>query len=170
MSHKILVLGGAKSGKSAFAETLCTRFDGQKIYLATAQSHDDEMTQRINEHQARRDATWQTINVPLDLVSALADHNQPEKIILLDCLTLWISNLMMNERNFDEALSALLAQIKTMQATLIIVSNEVGHGIVPDNKMARLFRDQSGIAHQKIAALCDQAYFLTAGLPQKLKG
>lgn len=167
---KTLVLGGAKSGKSAFAENLCDTFTGQKIYLATGQAGDDEMSTRIKAHQAHRDTSWQTIEAPLDIVTALEAHNNPQTIILLDCLTLWISNLMMAEHDFDTALTELLGQIKTTQANLVIVSNEVGQGIVPDNKLSRLFRDQAGRAHQKIADLCDDVYFVTAGLPQKLKG
>lgn len=167
---KILVLGGAKSGKSAFAENLCESLSGQKIYLATGQAGDGEMSARIKTHQARRDTSWQTIEAPLDLAPALKAHDKPDTIILLDCLTLWISNLMMAEQDFDSALTELLSQIKSTQANLVIVSNEVGQGIVPDNKLARRFRDQAGIAHQNIANLCAEVFFVTAGLPQKLKG
>lgn len=167
---KIFVLGGAKSGKSAFAENLCENTGNQKIYIATGQAYDVEMTQRIAAHQNQRDSSWQTVEAPLDLTAVLKSHDDKDNIILLDCLTLWISNLMMDERDFDLALTGLLDQIKIMQASLVLVSNEVGQGIVPENKMARLFRDQAGIAHQKIATLCDEVYFVTAGLPQKLKG
>lgn len=169
MSQKTLILGGAKSGKSAFAESLCNARTGPKIYLATGQAFDDEMVTRIKAHQATRDYTWQTVEAPLDIVAALEKHDHTGTVILIDCLTLWISNLMLAESSVKEAVTNLIAALEISKADIFIVSNEVGQGIVPDNKLARQFRDRAGSAHQRLAALCNQVYFVTAGLPQKLK-
>ncbi|MEP3197492.1 MAG: bifunctional adenosylcobinamide kinase/adenosylcobinamide-phosphate guanylyltransferase [Lentilitoribacter sp.] len=172
-SH-IFVLGGARSGKSVFAENLALSYgkatSSKCIYLATSQIWDDEMRARVDVHKERRSAQWDTIEVPLELPDALIEHAEKECAILVDCLTLWVTNLMMEERDLNAAGDELVNAISSITTPIIFVSNEVGQGIVPDNKMARDFRDHAGILHQKLAAVVDEVYFITAGLPTKLKG
>lgn len=173
-NSQIFVLGGARSGKSVFAEKLAVTYGEAKsskcIYLATSQIWDDEMRARVNVHKERRTAQWDTIEVPLELPKALLEHSYKGCPILVDCLTLWLTNLMMDEQNIDAAGDELINAISSITAPVIFVSNEVGQGIVPDNKMARDFRDHAGLLHQKLAAAVDEVYFITAGLPTKLKG
>lgn len=171
MTRHVLVLGGARSGKTAFAEQLAIRSGSRPAYLATAEALDDEMRDRVASHKAGRAARFATIEEPLALSDALLAASVDHDVILVDCLTLWITNLLMANENVAAAvseLSATLAQIKT--AKVILVSNEVGLGIVPDNAMARTFRDLAGSAHQRLAEICDDAYFIVAGLPITLKG
>lgn len=163
-----LVLGGAKSGKSAFAEDWVNR-QSKGLYLATAQSFDDEMKKRITAHQERRGANWTLVEEPLDLAKALLENSQADRPVLVDCLTLWISNLMMAEQNLDQAFDELIKTLDGLAGPVIFVSNEVGQGIVPDNAMARAFRDHAGLLHQRIAARAHRVVFVTAGLPQILK-
>ena len=170
----IFVLGGARSGKSVFAENLALGFNeinsSKCIYLATSQIWDDEMRARVDLHKERRSAQWETIEVPLELPKALFEHSEKGCAILVDCLTLWLTNLMMDERDLNAASDELVNAISSISTPIIFVSNEVGQGIVPDNKMARDFRDHAGLLHQKLAAVVDEVYFITAGLPTKLKG
>jgi adenosylcobinamide kinase/adenosylcobinamide-phosphate guanylyltransferase len=166
----ILVLGGARSGKSAFAEELIDRSGLSKIYLATGQVFDDEMKRRVGIHKGRRGPEWDLAEEPLDLCGALSRIASDKRAVLVDCLTLWVTNLMMAERVQPNEADALALALKTMPGTIVLVSNEVGQGIVPDNAMARAFRDHAGLLHQKVAAMADEVYFVTAGLPQKLKG
>jgi adenosylcobinamide kinase / adenosylcobinamide-phosphate guanylyltransferase len=166
----ILVLGGARSGKSAFAEKLIAEAGLAKIYLATSQVFDGEMEKRVDLHRARRGADWHLVEEPVDLGGALKANTSAERAILVDCLTLWVTNLMMAEADIAKLGDDLAAQLAMLSGTIVLVSNEVGQGIVPDNKMAREFRDHAGLLHQKIAAIADEVYFVTAGLPQKLKG
>jgi adenosylcobinamide kinase/adenosylcobinamide-phosphate guanylyltransferase len=163
------ILGGARSGKSAFAESLALSSGLKPVYLATGRAFDDEMVERIEGHQDRRGDEWETMEEPLALVDALAHAAIPGRIILVDCLTLWITNLMMAEANVEKEVKGLSNALEAPKAPIIIVSNEVGQGVVPDNKMAREFVDLSGLAHQHIAARCTHTYLVTAGLPQKLK-
>ncbi len=170
-SRKItLVLGGARSGKSRFAQTLAEEQAGELIYIATAQAFDAEMTERIARHRSDRGPRWQTAECPLGLADAIAAHQGAGKTILVDCLTLWLSNLMLGEHDIAAALSLLAASLKNSSATVIMVSNEVGQGIVPGNELARRFRDEAGWLNQKLASIVDDVWFVTAGLPQKLKG
>lgn len=166
----ILVLGGARSGKSAFAEGLVAASGLKKAYLATSQVFDSEMESRIDLHKARRGAEWALTEEPLDLAGALAQSAAPDTAILVDCLTLWVTNLMMAERHVADEARQLVETIVKLPGTILFVSNEVGQGIVPDNAMARAFRDHAGLLHQAIAAVADEVYFVTAGLPLKLKG
>ena len=168
--RSILVLGGARSGKSAFAEGLVDRSGLGKAYLATGQVFEDEMRRRISTHQARRGPEWSLSEEPLDIAGALRRIASPDTAVLVDCLTLWVTNLMMADREISVEGNVLAGLIPTLPGTIVFVSNEVGQGIVPDNAMARAFRDHAGILHQKIAAVADEVYFVTAGLPQKLKG
>jgi adenosylcobinamide kinase/adenosylcobinamide-phosphate guanylyltransferase len=164
-----LVLGGARSGKSRHAEALiATR--GPGLYLATAEAGDAEMTARIAEHRARRGAGWTTIEAPRDLVPALLEHARADRPILVDCLTLWLSNLMLAGRDADAATAALVDALPRLAGPVVFVSNEVGLGIVPDNALARRFRDCAGRLNQAVAVACQCVVLVTAGLPLVLKG
>lgn len=167
----VFVLGGARSGKSSFAEKLAFDSGLERHYVATGRAYDDEMRARIDAHQAQRGDGWQTHEEPLDLVGTLRALDAPGRVILVDCLTLWLTNLMMEAEHTIESRSAsLAAHIADAKARLIIVSNEVGLGIVPDNRMAREFRDHAGRLHQQIAAAADKVHFIAAGLSLKMKG
>lgn len=165
-----LVLGGARSGKSAFAEKLVTEASAQRIYLATAEAGDGEMAARISHHKARRGEGWRTVEEPVDLPGALHAAAVSGHPILVDCLTLWVTNLMLGGHDIGEASGALCAMLGRLEAPVVFVSNEVGLGIVPDNAMARAFRDHAGRVNQEVAAAADEVYFLAAGLPLKMKG
>ncbi len=158
-----LVLGGARSGKSRYAEALLPA--PPRIYIATAQAFDGEMRARIAEHRARREAGWQTVEAPLELATAL-DVEAP---VLVDCLTLWLSNLMLQGHDVEQAAAGLLAALGRRTAPTVLVSNEVGLGIVPDNALARRFRDEAGRLHQTLAGLAGRVVFMVAGLPMTLK-
>jgi adenosylcobinamide kinase/adenosylcobinamide-phosphate guanylyltransferase len=167
----IFVLGGARSGKSAYALKLADSCKKSRLFIATAEALDDEMRARIEKHKASRGGGWTTIEEPTEIIEAIA-KNKEVGLILIDCLTLWFSNLM--ERNLTDAeilkeLSWLMAAIKEVKGTVIIVSNELGHSLVPDNPLGRRFVDLDGSANQLIAEGVDEVYFLTAGLPAKLK-
>ena len=157
------VLGGARSGKSAYAERLVTALPGPWVYVATAQALDTEMVARVMAHRALREAGWRTMEAPLALAEALA---VPEPV-LVDCLTLWVTNLMMEGREPDWA--TLLGALDARRAPTVIVSNEVGLGIVPDNALARAFRDVAGRLHQHVAARADRVVLMVAGLPMVVK-
>ena len=157
------VLGGARSGKSRHAEALVQREPPPWRYVATGQAFDAEMAERIAAHRARRDARWQTVEAPLDLPAALACAEP----VLVDCLTLWVSNLLLADAAPDWP--ALLAALDGRAAATVLVSNEVGLGIVPDNALARRFRDVAGILHQRIAARADRVALIVAGLPVRVK-
>jgi adenosylcobinamide kinase/adenosylcobinamide-phosphate guanylyltransferase len=167
---KELILGGARSGKSAFAQRRASASGLNVIYLATAQAGDPEMTERIARHRAERPGGWDLIEEPLALAAALRSHATPDRCLLVDCLTLWLSNLLAAG---DEALAAetraLLAALPTLPGHLLLVSNEVGQGIVPANPLARRFRDEAGRLHQAVAGCCNRVSFITAGLPLTLK-
>jgi adenosylcobinamide kinase/adenosylcobinamide-phosphate guanylyltransferase len=163
-----LVLGGARSGKSAHAEALIGARPA--LYIATAQSFDSEMNERIREHQARRGPNLQTIEEPLDLAGVLIAHGSGPSPILVDCLTLWLTNVLLAERDVPAEIARLCAALPGVSAPLLLVSNEVGLGIVPDNALARTFRDHAGRLNQQVAALASRVTFMAAGLPLQLKG
>lgn len=163
-----LVLGGARSGKSRYAEGLIEAQPAPWRYVATAQAYDDEMRARIAEHRARRGDGWQTVDAPLDLVGAIA--GAPAGMpILVDCLTLWLTNLMLAEADIVAARAALAEACRQAKGPLVLVSNEVGLGIVPDNTLARRFRDEAGRLHQELAADANHVVFMVAGLPMIVK-
>lgn len=167
-AHVTLVLGGARSGKSALAERLVLAHGRPPVYVATAEAWDDEMRARIAQHRAERDGLgWRTIEAPLDLPGALALAG--EAPVLVDCLTLWLTNLMLGEHDIPGATAALLAALDRAGPT-VLVANEVGLGIVPDNALARRFRDAAGRLNQQVAARADTVVFTAAGLPLVLKG
>ena len=168
--HSLLVLGGARSGKSVYAEDRCAAEPGEKIYLATAQAHDEEMRSRIELHQERRAGDWSLVEEPLMLVEALESNAAAGRTILVDCITLWISNLMMNDGDVAQQVDKLSDMLPTLAGTVVLVTNEVGLGIVPDNALARAFRDEAGLANQILADTCDEVVFMAAGLPLWLKG
>jgi adenosylcobinamide kinase / adenosylcobinamide-phosphate guanylyltransferase len=165
-----LVLGGARSGKSRFAEQICRDSGLTLHYIATGRAWDGEMEARIAAHRADRGPAWTTHEAPTDLVEALAAIDAPGNIVLVDCLTLWVTNLMMEERAGAVEFEALAKAVSAPRARIVLVSNEVGLGIVPDNKMARDFRDHAGRLHQMIAQVARDVYFVAAGLPLKMKG
>lgn len=164
------VLGGARSGKSSFAEGLIESSGKEAIYLATGRAWDDEMSARIDQHKARRGGLWTTVEEPLDLVSALEVHAAEGTAVLVDCLTLWVTNLMMAERDVMAETARLAASLPHLKGAVVCVSNEVGLGIVPENRMARDFRDHAGRLHQVVAGAAATVYFVAAGLPLKMKG
>jgi adenosylcobinamide kinase/adenosylcobinamide-phosphate guanylyltransferase len=168
-SHSTLVLGGARSGKSRYAEQIAKLSRSPWIYVATAESFDDEMATRIAEHKGRRGNGWQTIDAPLDLAGALAALPR-SATVLVDCLTLWLSNLMLAERDIEAEIQRLEAAMLAHEAPLVLVSNEVGFGIVPDNALARRFRDFQGLLNQRVAARADRVVLVVAGLPMIVKG
>lgn len=163
-----LVIGGARSGKSRYAEELMRSFQPPWVYVATAQPFDDEMAARIGEHRARRGDQWRTLEAPLDLVDTLRTLSATSTA-LVDCLTLWLSNLMFAERDIESEIQRL-EQIVSTRKELILVSNEVGSGIVPDNALARRFRDFQGRLNQRMASQADRVVLVVAGLPMFLKG
>jgi adenosylcobinamide kinase / adenosylcobinamide-phosphate guanylyltransferase len=164
-----LVLGGARSGKSRYAESLITALPPPWLYLATAEALDEEMTERIAMHQQRRAAGWQTIEAPRDLAGAL-EAAPAEAPMLIDCLTLWLSNCMLANADVDAEMVRLEEALRRRGGTVVLVSNEVGFGIVPDNALARRFRDLQGRLNQRIAALADRVILVVAGLPLTVKG
>ena len=163
------VLGGAASGKSLWAEKMIESSGLDLIYLATGRVLDGEVKSRVKIHQERRDARWTTVEAPLDLQPALSQLTD-KHAVLIDCATMWLSNHMMDDLPLPPAQSALIAALRGCKAPWVIVSNEVGHGIVPDNKLARQFRDAQGRLNIALAAEADLAVQVIAGLPQVLKG
>lgn len=164
-----LILGGARSGKSRFGEDLAAQSGLDLVYVATATAFDDEMHHRIAEHRARRDARWRTVDAALDLAEAIEAETGPGRTVLVDCLTLWLSNLMLAERPVEPAVDALLAALSRASGPVILVSNEVGSGIVPENALARAFRDHQGRLNQQVAALATRVTLVVAGLTLDLK-
>lgn len=169
-----LVLGGARSGKSTYAEKLATGtlFGGAPrpaLYIATAEAGDVEMATRIMAHRARRGANWTTIETPLALDETLLAQSDAERPVLVDCLTLWLSNLMHAGRDLDEAADDLVRALETCVAPVVFVSNEVGLGIVPETSLGRAFRDAQGRLNMRMAERADRVVLMTAGLPQVLK-
>lgn len=162
-----LVLGGARSGKSACAESLLAALPPPWTYIATAQAWDAEMRERIALHQKRRGAEWHTVEAPLDLPAAIARAN--EAPLLVECLTLWVSNLLLAERDIAAAFDALDQALAARHAPTVLVGNEVGLGIVPDNALARAFRDAAGTLHQRLAARAGRVLFVVAGIPMVVK-
>lgn len=163
-----LVLGGARSGKSRYAERLIAAYPPPWTYVATAQAGDEEMATRIKAHRSRRGADWRTIEAPRDLAAALAScRNKP---VLIDCLTLWLSNLMLADADIEREIDGLEKSTKAANAPVVLVSNEVGSGIVPEHPLGRRFRDLQGILNQRMAARANCVVLMVAGLPLAVKG
>ena len=180
MGQLILVLGGARSGKSGFAQRLAQERGGKAVaYVATAEARDEEMAARIALHRVSRPATWQTVEAPRAVSATILDQARMARVVLLDCLTMLVSNLLLDaEDPFAEGVEArVMAEVEalvdcagTLDGDLIIVSNEVGMGLVPPYPLGRAYRDVAGRANQYLARAADEVYFLVAGLPMTLKG
>jgi adenosylcobinamide kinase/adenosylcobinamide-phosphate guanylyltransferase len=164
-----LVLGGAGSGKSLWAETLVKRGAESRIYLATARVWDDEMRSKVDQHRAQRGPKWTTIEAPLN-VSAPLSQARPDQAVLLDCATMWLSNHLLDGNDLAAQETAFLADLAACQAPVVVVSNEVGMSVVPENALARQFREAQGRLNQKLAAQADLVVAVMAGLPLALKG
>jgi adenosylcobinamide kinase/adenosylcobinamide-phosphate guanylyltransferase len=164
-----LILGGARSGKSAYAQSLAEGYSPERLYLATATPGDDEMAARIARHQADRGHGWTALEEPLEVAAALLQHARAGRVVVVDCLTLWLTNLMLAGRDPGPAVTTLAEAIHALAGPVVLVSNEVGMGIVPDHKLGREFRDWQGRANREIGAACDAVIFIAAGLPLQLK-
>jgi adenosylcobinamide kinase/adenosylcobinamide-phosphate guanylyltransferase len=164
----ILITGGARSGKSRRAEARARAFPGRPVYVATAEARDAEMAARIAGHRARRGNDWIEREVPLDLVQTLVETDG-SGARLVDCLTLWLSNLLHSDRDWSREVTRLADALPRLAGPVVMVTNEVGLGIVPDNALARSFRDAAGIMNQTVAGIADEVEFVVAGLPMKLK-
>lgn len=169
LPHLTLVTGGARSGKSGYAEGLALRAARPRRYIATAQAWDAEMADRIAHHQAQRGPGWHTVEAPLDLATALSAA-RPDEVVLLDCLTLWLTNHLLAGHDLAAEGATLLAALAACPAPVIAVTNEVGWGIVPDNALSRQFRDAQGRLNQQVAARADSVVAVLCGLPLALKG
>lgn len=180
---RTLVLGGARSGKSAHAESLAAASGKEVIYIATAQAGDGEMAARIARHRQQRNQSWKTIEETLGLGAAIAQWSSPQRLILVDCLTVWLSNLLFAEEKvfpevgeiippacFDEQRASFLQTLEQAAGDVILVSNEVGMGVIPKGAISRWFVDEAGRLNQAVAARCERAVFVAAGLPMTLKG
>jgi adenosylcobinamide kinase/adenosylcobinamide-phosphate guanylyltransferase len=160
-----LVLGGARSGKSRYAEGLVAAHEPPWVYLATAQALDGEMRDRIGHHRQRRDARWRTVEAPTALAAALAAEAKVKRPVLVDCLTLWLSNVLLAQQDVEAECDRLLAVMGERGGPLVVVSNEIGLGIVPDTRLGRTFRDAQGRLNQRVAAMADQVILMVAGIP-----
>ncbi len=170
-ANHVLVLGGARSGKTAFAERLAMQSGVRPAYLATAEALDAEMRDRVHTHQRQREGRFSTIEEPIRLGETLRIAAQGHDVVLVDCLTLWITNLLGAGEDVAGAVDELTRTLASIETTrVILVSNEVGLGIVPDNPLARSFRDLAGSTHQRLGEICSDVYFIVAGLPLTLKG
>jgi len=173
MGKKIyFITGGARSGKSAFAEQLADGLTGKRAYIATAQALDPEMVRRIEHHRKRRGTSWDTFEEPLAVADLLKKLSGQYQTVLLDCLTLWLSNIIARSEGDGDITARsedLVLAIKGFGDACIVVSNEVGLGIVPDNPLARQFRDCAGVLNQKMAKIADEAYFMASGIPMRIK-
>lgn len=166
-----LILGGARSGKSALAEQRAAASGMEVVYIATAEIRDQEMAKRIRHHRERRPAHWRSVEQPLYLADMLQQQAAEGRCLLVDCLTLWLSNLLAADDGvFEQQRQLLLQRLPQLPGRIILVSNEVGLGIVPLGELTRRFCDESGRLHQAIAAQCERVTFVTAGLPMSLKG
>lgn len=169
---KSLILGGMKSGKSRFAEQLASQLEQPVVYIATAQAWDDEMRERIRVHQQQRPSQWHTVEAPLHLAQALQTHDAPNRTLLVDCLTLWITQLLCHDNLalLAQELNAFQTYLPKLQANLILVSNETNMGIIPIDALSRRFCDTAGKLHQQLAPMMDSVVLTVAGLPLYVKG
>lgn len=170
MKELHLILGGARSGKSSYAEKIVSSLPPPYVYIATAEVLDEEMAERVRQHRKRRGENWITYEEPLRLVELLEDIEPFQHPVLIDCLTLWLSNLLIAERDVEKEVEKLCDLLRSSSFTLlVVVSNEVGLGIVPENRLARRFRDLAGWAHQRIATECSHVTLMVAGIPVVVK-
>lgn len=169
----ILVTGGCRSGKSQFALDYANCHFRKKLYLATCEAFDEEMAERIEDHKRKRGLDWQTIEEPVRIAEAVREHHNDTEVFLLDCITLWLSNLLMKQKSDQEVMNevgGLIDTVKQSPSSFIMVSNEVGMGIVPVESLGRRFRDLAGMANQKIAEAAQTVVFMVSGMPLFLKG
>lgn len=173
----IFILGGARSGKSHYAQELAGKLSKKVLFVATGEALDDEMKSRIKQHQESRPRSWRTLEAPTDLSSQIEKYIKDAHVVLIDCLTLLVANLLGEDSDYDGADSRITAEVENLlscidktDASFIIVSNEVGMGVVPDNKTARIYRDLLGKANQLLAQHSDEVYFMVAGIPVEVKG
>jgi adenosylcobinamide kinase/adenosylcobinamide-phosphate guanylyltransferase len=172
MKETVLVIGGCRSGKSSYAVELAEQIPGQKIFIATCIPHDKEMENRVLRHKKRRSRAWSTLEVPFRLPEEIRKNSRKENVILVDCLTLWISNLFLendDQENKNGHIRKLIQSLEKAECPIILVSNEVGTGIVPENRLGRLFRDIAGFTNQKIAACANKVIWMVAGIPVGVK-
>jgi len=169
----IFVTGGARSGKSDFAQDMAEKIEGKRVFVATAQAFDEEMAERIQKHQENRGTRWDALEEPINLGGTIRSILGQYKTILVDCLTVWMSNLLLEYQDQNERISEIVddffSGLSESDETIIVVSNEVGMGIVPDNKLARDYRDQLGFLNQRMARRADEVYVLFSGIPVKIK-
>jgi adenosylcobinamide kinase/adenosylcobinamide-phosphate guanylyltransferase len=168
-----LIVGGCKSGKSRHALELAQGYGLRKIFMATCIPMDDEMKERVARHKAERDGQWLTLDVPTDLPEAVAQHGVPGNVIVVDCLTLWMANLLMQPAHTEpvaDRVAALVGALQRASGPVVLVSNEVGGGIVPENRLARQFRDEAGVVNQQVAAAADRVVWMVAGIATTVKG
>jgi adenosylcobinamide kinase/adenosylcobinamide-phosphate guanylyltransferase len=174
MGKKIFVLGGCRSGKSSYALETAEKYSAdRKVFIATCIPCDDEMRQRVERHQEERSLAWETVEAPLLLPEAITENSRRADVIMVDCLTLWVSNLLMefdDSEKIEMQIPRLTEAIEKSHCPVVLVSNEVGQGIVPENKLARQFRDLVGFVNQAVAGCADEVILAVAGIPIKIKG
>jgi adenosylcobinamide kinase/adenosylcobinamide-phosphate guanylyltransferase len=165
----VLFLGGARSGKSRIAQERAEASAGELVYVATGEALDAEMHDRIARHRADRGARWRTVEVPLELADVIQRESGPGRVLLVDCLTLWLSNVMLSGHDVSAATARLLDSLGAAPGAVLVVSNEVGMGIVPENALARRFRDEAGRLNQRVASVAHEVVLVAAGLPLRIK-
>jgi len=174
VKQTVLIIGGCRSGKSRYALEMAARAAGrEKIFIATLIPQDKEMEERVQRHQKERDQGWKTVEAPLLLSEAIVEHSSRDSIIVVDCLTLWLSNLLLENDDsqiINRQIHKLIQTLETTQCPVYLVANEVGTGIVPENRLARLFRDMAGFCNQQVAACADRVVWMVAGIPATIKG
>jgi adenosylcobinamide kinase/adenosylcobinamide-phosphate guanylyltransferase len=173
-STVVLILGGARSGKSRYAQRVGEAVQGKRLFVATAQGLDKEMVERIERHKRQRGDLWETREEPLEIGKVIAEAQDQYAVVLIDCLTLWISNLLItcgdDQQGLERHIQDLMDRLPDIRTTLILVSNEVGLGIVPENRLARSFRDMAGMLNQCVAEVADRVILMVAGIPMIVKG
>lgn len=166
---RTLILGGARSGKSRYALELGESLGVDRVFVATAQGFDVGMRERIDRHRADRDSSWRTVEEAAEVWDVIESECQEGQVVVLDCLTLWLNNLMLKERDVESDLERLVESLEGVEGELILVSNEIGLGLVPDTELGREFRDLHGRMNQRVASVCDRVLFMVAGLPVVVK-
>jgi len=170
MKKIVFITGGARNGKSSFALKQASGIPGKKAYIATAEALDEEMRKRIEDHREQRGREWDTFEEPLMIAEVINKIGDSYDTLVLDCLTLWLSNIMHSNLIIETEIERLISSLRSHRTSVFIVSNEVGMGIVPENEMSRKFRDMAGLLNQKIAGAADEVYIVIAGIPVKIKG
>ncbi|BBB29779.1 bifunctional adenosylcobinamide kinase/adenosylcobinamide-phosphate guanylyltransferase [Neptunomonas japonica] len=163
------IIGGARSGKSSYAENLAGNSGAEVIYIATAQAYDDEMQERIQQHKHQRPSQWDTFEEPIEIGNVINDKSSPTNCLLIDCLTLWVTNLLCENKNMADYKQQLVDALSNVKGDVILVSNETGMGVVPMGELTRRYCDEAGWLHQEIAALADQVVLMVAGIPVVIK-